>query len=76
MEHLPLTFPFAGNTTTGGFSWFAGSTPTAVTTGSTVTRVTVTETAAPSGAGAIGTRAYLVNNGGGTQGLNPTVTMN
>ncbi|MCX6324169.1 MAG: GEVED domain-containing protein, partial [Sphingobacteriales bacterium] len=66
-----FNYPFSAR-----FDWFAGSTPTAVTTGSTVTKVTVTETAAPSG-GAIGTRAYLVNtNAGGVQGTNPTVTMN
>ncbi len=66
-----FNFPFSGQ-----FNWFAGSTPTSVTTGSTVTKVTVTETGAPSGPGAIGTRSFLVNNNGGTQGLNPTVTMN
>ncbi len=66
-----FNFPFSAT-----FTWFAGSTPTTVTTGSTVTRVTVTETGAPSGTAAIGTRAWLVNNNGGIQGLNPTVTMN
>ncbi|MFT3911051.1 MAG: proprotein convertase P-domain-containing protein [Ferruginibacter sp.] len=66
-----FSFPFSGQ-----FNWTPGTTPTAVTTGSTVTRVTVTETGAPSGTGALGTRAFLVNNNGGIQGLNPTVTMN
>ena len=69
-----FNFPFAGLTTSGGFTWFAGSTPTTITTGSTVTNVTVTETAAPSGAAAIGNRAYLVN-ANGSYGTNPTVTM-
>ncbi|MFT3911050.1 MAG: choice-of-anchor J domain-containing protein [Ferruginibacter sp.] len=72
--NLSLLFPFAGATTSGNFTFFAGSTPTAVTTGATITRVTVTETGAPSGTGAIGTRAYRVVTNG-VLGSNPFVIM-
>jgi gliding motility-associated-like protein len=77
-----FNFPFSGT-----FTWFSGTTPTAVTTGSSVTRVTVSDTAAPTstvaGTGiAIGTRAFRVQYAdiasGVTPvtGLNPTVTLN
>ena len=80
-----FNFPFSGT-----FNWSAGSTPTTNTTGSTVTRVTVTETAAPSnstlGTGiALGARAFRVqyaNIGTGidavlpTTSATPSVTMN
>ncbi len=67
-----FNYPFSGT-----FSWSAGTTPTPVTTGSTVTKVTVTETAAPTGAAAIGTRAFrVVTDAGSIYGTNPTVTMN
>ena len=70
-----FNFPFSGT-----FNWFAGSTPTAVTTGSSVTRVTVSDTAAPTNATlgtglAIGNRAYRVQLGTGVTGLNPTVSL-
>ena len=80
----PSTFryPFSGT-----FTWYAGSTPTAVTSGSSVTRVTVSDTAAPTSANpgtgiAMGSRAFRVQYAdiatGVTPvtGLNPTVTLN
>lgn len=80
----PSTFryPFSGT-----FTWYAGSTPTANSTGSNITRVTVSDTAAPtnatSGTGvATGARAFRVQYAdiatGVTPaaGLNPTVTLN
>ena len=79
-----LNFPFSGAGTgpyTAGFVFNKGLTPTAITTGSTVTRVTVTETAAPSntslGSGfAKGARAYrLQNEVGAVHGTTPTVTL-
>ncbi len=80
-----FNFPFSGN-----FNWFAGSTPTPVTTGSNATIVTVSDTAAPTNATlgnsvAIGSRAYRVQLGqigapgflvNPVTGTNPTVTMN
>jgi gliding motility-associated-like protein len=77
-----FNYPFSGT-----FTWYAGSTPTAVTTGSSVTRVTVSDTAAPTSANpgtgiAIGSRAFRVQYAdiatGVTPvtGLNPTVALN
>ncbi len=77
-----FNYPFSGT-----FTWSAGTTPTPVTTGSSVTRVTVSDTAAPTttvaGTGiATGTRAFRVQYAdiatGVTPvtGLNPTVTLN
>lgn len=76
-----FNFPFSGT-----FTWFSGTTPTAVTTGSSVTRVTVSDTVAPTNATlgtgiAMGTRAFRVQYAdiatGVTPvtGLNPTVTL-
>jgi trimeric autotransporter adhesin len=70
-----FNFPFSGT-----FNWFAGSTPTAVTTGSSVTRVTVSDTAAPTNATlgtglAIGNRAYRVQLGTGVTGTTPQVSL-
>lgn len=80
-----FNFPFSGT-----FTWFAGSTPTANSTGSSVTRVTVSDTAAPTnavttGTGiALGNRAFRVQLGqigtGGfasspATGTNPQVTL-
>ncbi len=76
-----FSYPFSGTV-----SWFAGSTPTAVTTGSTATTVKVSDTGAPSGSAspsgvAAGNRAYrVVANegafGAATFGTNPTITLN
>lgn len=77
-----FNYPFSGT-----FTWFAGTTPTAVTTGSSVTRVTVSDTAAPSSASlgtgvAIGTRAFRVQYANLATGVtpvtgtNPTVRLN
>ncbi len=76
-----FSFPFSGT-----FGWFAGSTPTAVTTGSTTTTVTVSDAAAPTGTVSpsgtpIGNRSFrAVANAGSfgasVFGLNPTITMN
>lgn len=76
-----FNFPFSGT-----FTWFSGTTPTPLTTGSSVTRVTVSDTAAPTNATlgtgiAMGTRAFRVQYAdiatGVTPvtGLNPTVTL-
>ena len=76
-----FTYPFAGTTTSGGFTWFVGSTPTAITTGCNATNYTVTELGAPSNGtlgngSAIGNRAYRAQfNAGTLSGTNPTVTM-
>jgi hypothetical protein len=74
-----FNYPFSGT-----FIWFAGSGTT--TLGNTATRVTVTETAAPSGVAspagtAAGTRAFRVTANMGSLGTavfgtTPTVTMN
>ena len=69
-----FNFPFAGN-----FSWFSGA-GTNITAGASTTRVTVSDTAAPSntslGTGlAIGNKAYRVQTDG-LAGTSPTVTMN
>ncbi|MBP6039112.1 MAG: gliding motility-associated C-terminal domain-containing protein [Flavobacterium sp.] len=77
-----FNYPFSGT-----FTWYAGSTPTAVTSGSSVTKVTVSDTAAPTSANpgtgiAIGSRAFRVQYAdiatGVTPvtGLNPKVTLN
>jgi hypothetical protein len=82
---VTLNFPFSGS-----FQWVAGTTPTAVTTGSSVTNVRVSDTAAPSngtvGTGlAIGNRAFRVQladigttgfTSAPVMGTNPTVTLN
>ena len=71
-----FNFPFSGT-----FTVFQGSTPTPVTTGSNVTRLTVSQTDAPSNATpgtglAIGNRAFrLQYDPASNMGLNPTVTM-
>ncbi len=68
-----LNFPYDAT-----FICFTGSGTTAAN-GSSVERVTVSRTAAPSGTGAvmIGSRAYRVQaNAGATYGTNPTVTLN
>ena len=76
-----FNFPFSGT-----FNWNAGSTPTAVTTGSNITRVTVSDTAAPTNAtagtgSAFGTRGFrvqyadLASGVTPVTGLNPIVTM-
>lgn len=71
-----FNYPFSGT-----FTWFAGNTPTANTTGSTATTVKVTETGAPSNAiagtgSAVGNRAYRVQlNAGAITGTAPTVTL-
>ena len=56
-----FNFPFSGTV-----SWFAGSTPTVTTTGSSVTEVTVSDTATPTNASvgtglAVGNRAFRYN---------------
>ncbi|MDI1316154.1 GEVED domain-containing protein, partial [Flavobacterium sp.] len=71
-----FNFPFSGTV-----SWFAGSTPTVTTTGSSVTVVTVSDTATPTNASvgtglAVGNRAFRVQYPSGTTGLTPTVTLN
>ena len=70
-----MNFPFSGT-----FGWVSGSTPTAVTTGCSVTRITVSETAAPTNGASgtayvVGNRAYRVQLGSGVLGLNPTVSL-
>jgi hypothetical protein len=67
-----LNYPFDATYTT-----FTGSAAT-VDLGSTITQLTVSRTAAPTGAGnPIGTRAYnAVVNAGAVYGTNPTVTLN
>ena len=67
-----LNFPFDATYTT-----FTGSAAT-VDLGSTVTQLTVSRTAAPTGTGGpIGTRGYnAVVNAGAVYGTNPTVTLN
>jgi hypothetical protein len=58
------------------FRLFTGSSA-AVTEGSTITSITVSRTAAPTGLNAIGTRAYrMVTNSGAVLGTDPVVTMN
>jgi trimeric autotransporter adhesin len=69
-----FNFPFSGT-----FSWFSGS-GTNITAGASTTRVTVSDTAAPTNATlgtglAIGNRAYRVQIDG-IAGTAPTVTMN
>jgi gliding motility-associated-like protein len=77
-----FNYPFSGT-----FTWFAGTTPTANSTGSNITKVTVSDTAAPTntaaGSGvATGSRAFRVQYAdiatGVTpvSGLNPTVRLN
>jgi hypothetical protein len=80
-----LNFPFAGT-----FTWASGTTPTVASTGSNFTKVTVSDTAAPTNATAgsgiaIGSRAFRVQLADiGTTGftstpvtgLNPTATLN
>ena len=68
-----FNFPFSGT-----FSWFSGG-GTNITAGADVTRVTVSDTAAPTNASlgtglAIGNRAFRVQTNGAT-GTNPTVTL-
>jgi hypothetical protein len=67
-----LNYPFDATYTT-----FTGSAAT-VDLGSTITQLTVSRTAAPTGAGnPIGTRAYnALVNAGAVYGTNPTVTLN
>jgi Lamin Tail Domain len=68
---LTLNYPFDAT-----YATFIGSAAT-VALGSTITSLTVSRTAAPTGANAIGTRAYnAVVNAGAVYGTNPTVTLN
>ena len=66
-----LNYPFDATFTT-----FTGTGAT-VAGGASVLKLTVSRTAAPSGAGAIGSRAYrVIPNSGAVYGTNPTVTLN